>query len=409
MRNFPNYLLITLGAIVLASCNVTTPKEVKVRQNQFRDSMNLAIQKSLDDDWAAAESHARSAHQNLPIRNLTESEDGHYAYLTLQARSLEAFSRLARGKVQEAKRRYQNLFEDLKSYERFREENFRDRVTSARMWEAFGFAMFAAASAHDSGAPASLRLASALQVASESLSRPLAGGVDSKLLANAELESDGVRLTILPTVGPFALIGRLYTRTGTCTASLVGEALALTNAHCVTEHEGVSAERGRWPIKTGPIFLTFEGLYAPDRVNVAEVILHEDGFWNIKYQGDFRDDWAILKLDRHPAGRGWFGVVEERFEKRQDLFVAGHSGDLNDGRFLTVDWNCDGAADGDQVVHSCRGAPGRSGAPILVTSGPNKLRYLIGVHAFGGKTKRIGGGPAAKSFGDTLRKLAGQV
>ena len=278
MRNLSNYLLISLSAIFLSSCNVTTQKEVKVSQNQFHESMNLAIQKSVEDDWAAAEAHARSARQNLPVNNLTESEDGHYAYLSLQARALEAFSQLASDKVEEAKHRYQGLFDDLKSYERFREENFRERVAPARIWEAFGFAMFAAASAYDSGAPASRRLASALQVAGESLSRPVAGGVDSKLLSNAELESDGIRLTVLPTVGPFALIGRLYTRTGRCTASLVGEALALTNAHCVTEYEGRYLERGRWPTTAGPMFLTFEGLYAPDRVNVVDVILHKDGF-----------------------------------------------------------------------------------------------------------------------------------
>lgn len=409
MRAFAHFMLLFPIGTFLVACNVTTPKEVKVNQSNFSESMNLAIQQSLKDNWATTENYARSAGQSFPEHNLKNSEDGHYAYLSLQAQALEAFSYLAGGKIQEAKLKYRLLFEDVRLYEQYRERKFRERITSARMWEAFGFAMFAAASAYESGEPSSLDLISALVVASESLSRPVEGGVDAKLVSGAKLESDGVRLTILPTVGPFAQIGRLFTGSGRCTASLIGEALALTNAHCVTKRSGKMVEKGRWPLRGGHMYITFEGLYASDRVNVVDIVLHEDGFWNTEYAGDYRNDWAVLKLDRHPAGRGWFGIAHEQFEKRENIFIAGHSSDLNDGRFLTVDWNCDGLGTEDLVVHSCRGAPGLSGAPILVTSGPNKLHYLVGLHAFKNMKKAYGGGPATRRIGNALRKLAGQV
>ena len=223
MKAFAGFVLLIPISAFLFACNVTTPKEVKINQNNFNKSMNLAIQQSLTDDWSTTEKHARSASLSFPGNDLKSSEDGHYSYLSLQARALEAFSYLAGGKIQDAKGKYRLLFENLKSYEQHRERKFRDRITSARMWEAFGFAMFAAASAYESGESSSLDLASALLVAGESLSRPVERGVDSKLLSDTKLESDGVRLTILPTVGPFAQIGRLYTGHSTCTASLIGE------------------------------------------------------------------------------------------------------------------------------------------------------------------------------------------
>lgn len=150
--------------------------------------------------------------------------------------------------------------------------------------------------------------------------------------------SDGVRVVMLQSGHPLNTIGHLIHDSGSrCTASLVGYRLALTNGHCVLESKrhgsGCYEIVGRLPLSE--MRLVFLDLDAPDLVGVEEV--------TTPWTGCLTDgtDWALLVLDRHPAGRWYLGVAHDfktNSARPASIFVAGYSSDLNDGRFVSVDW-----------------------------------------------------------------------
>ena len=121
----------------------------------------------------------------------------------------------------------------------------------------------------------------------------------SDILGDGSIAYDGVRINPIPVTGPLFHIGKLYLKSGGwCTASLIGERLALTNQHCVINSEGVPSVVGAT--------LRFESPRHPDAVTVID---YETPKTSEKV--DKLNDWAILKLDRHPYGRGYLGVSTE--------------------------------------------------------------------------------------------------
>jgi len=220
-----------------------------------------------------------------------------------------------------------------------------------------------------------------------------------------ELEVDFIRMPFFAHFHELASIGRLTSSDGSCTASLVGQRLALTNAHCVYDHG-----RQRSPSE---LRLSFDKLVGQRRADPAS-----GGYWVSQSVGvasieaspsyqpsmdgrqslvDCGRDWAILELDSHPVGLDHLEVLEGLAFRSTPvpgvyrgnelvgdrLVVAGYSGDLNEGRLITMDYGCPILSDGDAVEYKCATFGGASGSPILLANGPYRLTHVVGVHACG--------------------------
>ena len=399
----------------LVACSVAPSQMIVEARTSYDGAMERATAHMRAQRWEDALHATRSAIEALPFHDGKGVEDGNFAYLKRQAQALEAYLTLASGATEAAEQMYQTLFESVRAGEAEREEEFKRRAGSAQVWEALTFAVFTGARAERMGIEASDTIALGLQSFGQALDRPAIAPIDVNQLSSLANEDDGVRITVMPSVGPFGRIGRLVTAQGTCTASLVGDALALTNAHCVTavQERDDRLVQGSWAVRGGDMQVVWEGTYAPDRVRVTSVTLNGGDRWNLNEDGDFSDDWAILHLERHPVGRGWFGILDEETMETEGVFVAGYSGDLNDGRLLTVDWGCKGTTqvDSPMLYHSCESAPGASGSPILRTAGAYRLDYVVGLHAFRREADDgtwDGGGPKSSRFREAVRIATNQ-
>ena len=233
--------------------------------------------------------------------------------------------------------------------------------------------------------------------------------------------SDGVRINILPSVSPLINIGRLRDSNSSCTVSLIGHGLGLTAAHCVTSGEKTSGTI--WGF-TEPTELTvfFESVEIPDVVSVRDVIFSVDvqelQGWAFQ---DWKNDWAILQLTRHPVRRGYLGVIESvsGLEPGDKVIKVGYSSDQSDGRFLSLHWKCNfrgTTENGTVVTDSCRSASGSSGAPLLLASNDGRRFFVYGVNTYSREgafnlsdstpiSGVAGGGPAVNQFYDTLKSL----
>ena len=401
-----------LGLLLLAACQVTTAREIVEARSGYTSAMGTAARHIQEQDWDGAREAIMAARASLPFDEANAAEDGNYAYLALQAKAAEAYVTLASGDVEGAELMYDALFREVGAFEQNREEAFRKRVDSARLWEAFGTALFSVASSRQQDLDTGMTLMLAFRDFAMPLDAPGPPPIDTAHLDSLGIDYDGVRMTVLPTIGPLSRIARLVSEGGSCTASLVGNRLALTNAHCVTsfDQEGdTGIPKGEWSILQGDIRLVFDGLYAPDQVRVTGVTFNGGDRWIVAQDNDFSDDWAILNLDRHPVGRGWFGVAETAPLESEHVFVPGHSGDLNDGRFITVQWNCYGYATEEEPIfhHVCKTSSGSSGSPILMSSGPLKLDYIVGLNAFGPVDETDDnagprGGPSVEQFRNAI-------
>ena len=166
----------------------------------------------------------------------------------------------------------------------------------------------------------------------------------------------------------------------------------------------------------------FESVEIPDVVSVRDVIFSEDvqELQGWAYQ-DWKNDWAILQLTRHPVRRGYLGVIESvrDLEPGDKVLMAGYSSDQSDGRFLSLHWKCNykgTTENGAVVTNSCRGAPGASGSPLLLASNDGRRFFVFGVHSYGHRgafnmsdTTPVSGvtrgGPAVDQFYDALKSL----
>jgi hypothetical protein len=242
---------------------------------------------------------------------------------------------------------------------------------------------------------------------------PLAGSIGSlnwvndatapatDILGNQPRESDGIRVVILPTVGIPLLVGRLITPSGWCTASLVGNRVALTSNHCVADHQGR-------PVAPGDMRLAFTSLVYPDSVGVQDILSSRPD--HSFYPGEnhslkeFQSDWAVLILDRHPMNRGWFGVAGDlpaQAELPGQNAILGYSGDLNDGRFQQATWQCSGRPVHrlSLFVHKCAEWKGNSGSPVFLAHSDQASPYLFAINSYGSDCSSCGGGgPIAASF-----------
>lgn len=223
--------------------------------------------------------------------------------------------------------------------------------------------------------------------------------------------SDGIRVNVLPSLPPLTNIGKLVGPDHFCTASLIAHKIALTNAHCV--HRGKDGHGQLWQQQPAAnLNLIFEGAEVTDVVNIVDIVVSKKNqSQNGWLHGDWKEDWALLVLDRHPARRGYLGMTSDISELSAGyyVFVAGYSGDQSDGRILSLHWGCHVSSLADDLYHgNCRTFKGSSGAPLLLTDGKTKHVYVVGLNAF---SRAIGdsGGLTAKRFENEFQSLIKRI
>jgi len=176
---------------------------------------------------------------------------------------------------------------------------------------------------------------------------------------------------------PYNLIGKLVTDyVYDCTASLIGEDLALTAAHCVVNRHG--------QISNNIVFkLALNNGEAIDR---ARVIADESVVGSLtKYRAQPNLDWAIIKLDKALGKKyGHFDLrMSPNIEAARDITIsfAGYSGITSNKNSMDIQDNCqfrDTVSRFELFSHDCDSNGGDSGAPLFECH--NNRCYIMAVH-----------------------------
>jgi protease YdgD len=208
------------------------------------------------------------------------------------------------------------------------------------------------------------------------------------------LKGEDDRILVEASEYPWSAIGRFNKRTGGhCTAALVGDAVAITSAHCL------------WNKRTyrflGPESVVFVGGWNRGEfiaASEAERILIPPDY-DAKSPPKLSNvihDWAIVLL-KEPVGRrvGTVGVTSLTKESLRALnanktvFVqAGYSTDKK--HVITAHVGCfvQGWVQGiDVIQHQCDAVPGDSGSPVFMIR--NGRVSVVALHAATGKIRGI--------------------
>jgi V8-like Glu-specific endopeptidase len=196
-------------------------------------------------------------------------------------------------------------------------------------------------------------------------------------------------------VGPYAAIGK-FEGTMACTAAIVVDPrIILTAGHCVMERDGSIRKSNlsfRLGYQSGNDLGQFEAtLWAVgSKQSFKQQSVHEAA-----------QDWALLVLDRAPAGVRPFLLSHESFEflksHERQLLMPGYSSDIGGAEVLSVDPTCSiRNLVWDVLIHDCTAWSGSSGAPLLIRDG--QWYAVVGIHT-GSMFASDGNGRVAKFVG----------
>ncbi len=176
---------------------------------------------------------------------------------------------------------------------------------------------------------------------------------------------------------PYSAIGK-FKGTMTCTAAIVlNPRIIITAGHCVTERDGrtrrsnLSFQRG---YQTGTDLGSFQA--------TVWAVGSQQSFTNESVR-DASRDWAILILDRAPAGVHPFLLSHRSLRaaelvQRQIVFPA-YSSDIVNAEAVSIDSTCTvRELVWDTLIHTCMARSGSSGAPLLQQDG--SAYTIIGIH-----------------------------
>lgn len=167
-------------------------------------------------------------------------------------------------------------------------------------------------------------------------------------------------------------VGKLISPNGTkCTASLVGEDLVLTAAHCVANESYTDLARGTYAFHLG---------YDNGRSSATSEVSY---IWWGELKGNLSKDWALVKLKKPLGKDGYFGVRVLSASNFTDynLNISGYSKQFYNGERLTIAKNCrfQSSDQNMQLLYNdCDITEGDSGAPVYVCDGSSC--YIVAIH-----------------------------
>ncbi|MEX0269164.1 serine protease [Leptolyngbyaceae cyanobacterium UHCC 1019] len=170
---------------------------------------------------------------------------------------------------------------------------------------------------------------------------------------------------------PWSAIGRIEAfkdkqMLGTCTGTLIGKRLVVTNAHCIVNE--VTKKITSNKIRFRPNLINGE---APAEALASRVVLGTND-----PRGDRGNDWAFLILDR-PLGEtyGWMKFVVDDFADlasfKDEIILVGYSSDFpkeKPSETAGVHKGCSIRGFGSQlgtIAHDCDMMAGASGGPMF--------------------------------------------
>ena len=171
---------------------------------------------------------------------------------------------------------------------------------------------------------------------------------------------------------PWSAIGKLYNGTGSaCSAVAISSDKILTAAHCLFNHR----TRRFIPAAALHVLLGYRAGRYTAHVRIAQYEIGS-GFDPQRYPKTIEADFAVLTVrERLPARIEPLRLSQAVLPRGTKAMIAGYPQDR--AHALTADRDCelrDKIDDGRLFMHSCRGARGYSGAPILVAGSGHELR-----------------------------------
>ncbi len=172
---------------------------------------------------------------------------------------------------------------------------------------------------------------------------------------------------------PFTTVGRVVTNKGSCTGTLVGTNVVVTNAHCVIDSATKKLVAGG---------VRFEGdLRDGTSSNKAKALWV---WWGTNDPDKFQQsDWAVLELDQDLGNRlGWMGTRDFRTYP-MSVSNIGYTSSYQNGKNAGYSPSClIHERQDDRLLHDCDTLPGHSGGPLYVMI-DGGWPHLVGIHSRG--------------------------
>jgi len=176
---------------------------------------------------------------------------------------------------------------------------------------------------------------------------------------------------------PWLVVGTLVDDNGgSCTATLIGEDILITAAHCIEYESGIDA--------TGTFNTGFDRRGGPLSARAIDFFVSPERQTERSTSDEpSNTDWALIRIDQ-PLGRelGFLGVRPLRNGDPQaavgtTLLQAGYSWDTGD--HLSGNLYCEviGIEEENKLAHNCDTTTGDSGSPFLVQDGSEF--FVVGV------------------------------
>lgn len=168
-------------------------------------------------------------------------------------------------------------------------------------------------------------------------------------------------------VFPWSVVGYIeFDAGGTCTATLIGEDVLITAAHCISDNSRIDA---------AGVFRTGENLPdGPRSARVVDYLMDENWDEAAFSAGDTLDgtDWALLRLDQ-PLGVelghvGYEALIDDQGSRaalRAPIRQAGYSWDTGTNLSGNLDCRIIEVFDDNTMAHNCDTTRGDSGSPFM--------------------------------------------